>query len=293
MKRETSCASRRARTSSTSHGPRPDSHACGARGCANDRAHEYAIISDVTYGVGLVGVGVGAYFLYKGARERTIRRRSRSRRRMAACSSQRSSRGEVACRPRARGRRRVHAVRQRSARRLVLASTPTAFARKARRASTIAASRRPSTPESIAHEARDRSRLRQRHRVRRRHRRPNGISARGVGMGGACHAFADDATAVYFNPGALDDLDSQVMVGGELVYGPRTYTPSRPTARGRRARHDGRRAGAARSASSVALRQRRSTVAVHARLRRVEHVRRRASATRRPACRRSTRRATS
>ncbi|NVB82933.1 MAG: hypothetical protein HOV81_31435 [Kofleriaceae bacterium] len=55
--------------------------------------------------------------------------------------------------------------------------------------------------------------------------RPNGISARGVGMGGAFVAFADDATAIYFNPAALDAMAPEIMVGGELVYGPRTYTP--------------------------------------------------------------------
>jgi long-chain fatty acid transport protein len=55
--------------------------------------------------------------------------------------------------------------------------------------------------------------------------RPNLISARGVGIGGAFTGIADDPTAVWFNPAALDDLESQVMVGGELVYGPRSYTP--------------------------------------------------------------------
>lgn len=55
--------------------------------------------------------------------------------------------------------------------------------------------------------------------------RPNLISARGVGIGGAFTGIADDPTAVYFNPAGLDDLDSQVMVGGELVYGPRSYVP--------------------------------------------------------------------
>jgi len=55
--------------------------------------------------------------------------------------------------------------------------------------------------------------------------RPNGISARGVGMGGAFTAWADDATAVFFNPGALDDIEPQVDIGGELVVGPRSYTP--------------------------------------------------------------------
>ena len=55
--------------------------------------------------------------------------------------------------------------------------------------------------------------------------RPNGISARGTGMGGAFTAWADDATAVWFNPGALDAVDPQVHVGGELVVGPRSYVP--------------------------------------------------------------------
>lgn len=55
--------------------------------------------------------------------------------------------------------------------------------------------------------------------------RPNGISARGVGMGGAWCAWADDATAIYFNPGALDAATPHVHLGGELVIGPRSYTP--------------------------------------------------------------------
>lgn len=55
--------------------------------------------------------------------------------------------------------------------------------------------------------------------------RPNSISARGVGMGGAWAAWADDATAIYFNPGALDTVNSHVMLGGEFVIGPRSYTP--------------------------------------------------------------------
>lgn len=36
---------------------------------ARDRASRFALISDISYGIGLVGVGVGAYFLYQGARE--------------------------------------------------------------------------------------------------------------------------------------------------------------------------------------------------------------------------------
>jgi len=55
--------------------------------------------------------------------------------------------------------------------------------------------------------------------------RPNGISARGTGMGGAWTAFADDATAVWFNPAAMSEAEPQANVGGELVIGPRTYTP--------------------------------------------------------------------
>jgi long-chain fatty acid transport protein len=55
--------------------------------------------------------------------------------------------------------------------------------------------------------------------------RPNGISPRGVGMGGAWTAWADDVAAIWFNPGALDAVEPQVVVGTELVIGPRTYTP--------------------------------------------------------------------
>ena len=44
-------------------------------------------------------------------------------------------------------------------------------------------------------------------------------------MGGAFTAFADDATALYFDPAALADAAPQVDVGGELVLGTRTYTP--------------------------------------------------------------------
>ena len=58
--------------------------------------------------------------------------------------------------------------------------------------------------------------------------RPNGISARGVGMGGAWAAWVDDATAIWFNPGALDAVDPHVMLGAEVVLGPRRYTPTLP-----------------------------------------------------------------
>ena len=37
---------------------------------ARSRANSFALISDVTYGAALVTIGVGAYFLYKGERER-------------------------------------------------------------------------------------------------------------------------------------------------------------------------------------------------------------------------------
>ena len=55
--------------------------------------------------------------------------------------------------------------------------------------------------------------------------RTNGISARGTAMGGAWCAWADDASAVYFNPAAMDAAESQVDVGGEFVAAPRSYTP--------------------------------------------------------------------
>lgn len=55
--------------------------------------------------------------------------------------------------------------------------------------------------------------------------RPTLLSARGVGMGGAWTAWADDATALFFNPGALDTIDPHVMLGAEYVIGPRKFTP--------------------------------------------------------------------
>lgn len=55
--------------------------------------------------------------------------------------------------------------------------------------------------------------------------RPNNISARGVGMGGAWNTWVDDATAVWFNPAALSEIEPQLDLGGEVVVGPRSYTP--------------------------------------------------------------------
>jgi long-chain fatty acid transport protein len=55
--------------------------------------------------------------------------------------------------------------------------------------------------------------------------RPNPISARGVGFGGAFAALADDVTALHFNPGALAYVPSEITIGGELVVAPRRYTP--------------------------------------------------------------------
>jgi long-chain fatty acid transport protein len=58
--------------------------------------------------------------------------------------------------------------------------------------------------------------------------RPNPISARGVGMGGAFTALADDVTALHFNPAALAFVESSISVGGEVVIAPRSYTPTLP-----------------------------------------------------------------
>lgn len=55
--------------------------------------------------------------------------------------------------------------------------------------------------------------------------RPNQISARGVGLGGAFAGIADDGSAWYFNPAGAAWADDAVMIGGELIYAPRTYTP--------------------------------------------------------------------
>ena len=55
--------------------------------------------------------------------------------------------------------------------------------------------------------------------------RPNGISARAVGQGGAFCAIADDATAWHWNPGAAALTAPSVMVGAEVVIAPRSYVP--------------------------------------------------------------------
>jgi long-chain fatty acid transport protein len=55
--------------------------------------------------------------------------------------------------------------------------------------------------------------------------RPNLISARGVGIGGAFTGIADDPTAWYFNPAGAAWADDAVSLGGELIVAPRSYTP--------------------------------------------------------------------
>lgn len=55
--------------------------------------------------------------------------------------------------------------------------------------------------------------------------RPNLVSARGVSLGGAFVAVADDATAWHFNPAGPAFASPGVHLGGELVIAPRTYVP--------------------------------------------------------------------
>ena len=55
--------------------------------------------------------------------------------------------------------------------------------------------------------------------------RPNIISARGVGIGGAFTAIADDPSALHFNPAGAAWADAGFMIGVEVVDAPRTYTP--------------------------------------------------------------------
>jgi long-chain fatty acid transport protein len=59
--------------------------------------------------------------------------------------------------------------------------------------------------------------------------RPNFLSARGLGLGGAFVAVADDATAWHFNPAGTVFADSSILLGGELVVAPRTYMPLDPS----------------------------------------------------------------
>ena len=56
--------------------------------------------------------------------------------------------------------------------------------------------------------------------------RPNVISARAFGQGGAFTAVADDPSALHFNPAGLAFQPRDgFLVGGELVVNPRRYTP--------------------------------------------------------------------
>lgn len=55
--------------------------------------------------------------------------------------------------------------------------------------------------------------------------RPNGVSARGVGLGGAFTAIADDPTAWYSNPAGAAWGEDGFAIGGEVVYAPRKYVP--------------------------------------------------------------------
>lgn len=56
--------------------------------------------------------------------------------------------------------------------------------------------------------------------------RPNLISARGMGMGSAWSAVVDDPTALHFNPAGLAKMtSSQLSLGLELIYAPRSYKP--------------------------------------------------------------------
>ncbi len=55
--------------------------------------------------------------------------------------------------------------------------------------------------------------------------RPNQLSARGLSLGGAFVAVADDATAWHFNPSGTAFASPGIHLGAELVIAPRVYTP--------------------------------------------------------------------
>lgn len=55
--------------------------------------------------------------------------------------------------------------------------------------------------------------------------RPNLLSARGLSLGGAFVAVADDATAWHFNPSGTVFAGANLHFGAELVIAPRTYKP--------------------------------------------------------------------
>jgi len=55
--------------------------------------------------------------------------------------------------------------------------------------------------------------------------RPNVVSARGVALGGAFTAIADDPSAWYYNPAGAAWGEDAVSLGLEAVYAPRSYTP--------------------------------------------------------------------
>src|SRR5688572_20604772 len=59
--------------------------------------------------------------------------------------------------------------------------------------------------------------------------RPNMLSARGLSLGGAFTAVADDATAWHFNPSGTVLAGPNVHLGAELVIAPRTYKPLDPS----------------------------------------------------------------
>lgn len=56
--------------------------------------------------------------------------------------------------------------------------------------------------------------------------RPNPLSARSNGMGGAFAALADDPSALHYNPaGMAFQLEDTVLLGAQFVLAPRAYTP--------------------------------------------------------------------